>query len=161
MLNASRAGTPCDPAADIDCDGKPNQSDVDTTVSATAPLPDINLSTSPTGADVDPFPEGLDPNDPNFRPERTGRNSKGVGECDCKWELIKGDMKCGRRLRNHIYTATWRCPSTKAEVVTTKRFPGSSPCSERRASLFERPSFVDLVSSDLLVFPNSLLEASN
>ncbi|MEP7148610.1 MAG: hypothetical protein ABI857_06975 [Acidobacteriota bacterium] len=128
MRNASRTGKPCDPAADIDCDGKPNQSDIDTTYVTGGPVPDINLSTSPIGPDIDPFPPGLDPNDPNFRPERTGRNSKGVGECDCKWELIKGDMKCSRGLRPHVYTATWRCPSTKAEVFTTKRFPGSTPC---------------------------------
>lgn len=129
MLNASRTGMPCNPAADIDCDGKPNQSDVETTSNRfEAVLPDINLSTSPNGADIDQFPPGLDPNDPNFRPERTARNSKGVGECPCKWELVKGDLKCGRRLRSHIYTATWRCPSTKAEVFTTKRFPGNTPC---------------------------------
>ncbi len=128
MQNASRTGKPCDPASDIDCDGKPNQSDINNTYSG-APMPDINLSTSPQGAVIDPFPAGLDPNAPDFRPELTGRNSKGVGECACKWELIKGDMKCSRdRAQQHVYTATWRCPSTKAEVFTTKTFPGSSPC---------------------------------
>jgi len=31
------------------------------------------------GASIDPFPAGLDPNAPDFRPERTGRNSKRRG----------------------------------------------------------------------------------
>jgi hypothetical protein len=128
IRNASRNGTACNPATDIDCDGRPNQSDVTHYYSGGPVVPDINMSTSANGADVDPFPPGLDPNDINFRPERTGRNSKGVGECACKWELIKGDMKCSRGLRPHVYTATWRCPSTGAEVFTTKRFPGSSRC---------------------------------
>jgi hypothetical protein len=129
MLSASRTGKPCDPAADIDCDGTPNQTDINTKELDSAGLPDISIIDKANGAQIDPFPKGMDQNDPDFRPERTGRNSKGVGECPCKWELIKGDMKCSRnRAQPHVYTATWRCPVTKAEVFTTKEFAGSSPC---------------------------------
>jgi hypothetical protein len=133
MLNASRTGKPCDPAKDIDCDGRPNQSDIDSTSVGGYPLPDINLTATSTGADIDPYPAGFDPNDPDFRPERTARNSKGVGDCPCKWELIRGDLKCGAGgNQSHVYTATWRCPITKAEVTTIKETAATTPCSDRK-----------------------------
>jgi hypothetical protein len=130
LREAARTGTPCYPAVDIDCDGKPNQTDV-VDGAGNLPYPDINgVFTRSEGAPIDPFPAGLDPNDPNFRPESAARDSRGVGECDCKWELIKGDLKCSPDGRQqHVYTATWRCPSTKAEVFTTKYAPATAPCS--------------------------------
>ena len=130
LREAARTGMPCYPAVDIDCDGKPNQADIFDGGNETF-YPDINgVFTRSEGAPIDPFPAGLDPNDPNFRPESTARDSTGVGECDCKWELIKGDMKCSPDgSQQHVYTATWRCPSTKAEVFTTKYFPATAPCS--------------------------------
>lgn len=125
---AARTGTPCNPRSDLDCDGKLNQTDVVSESGAT--FPDINKLFSTTeGAPIDPFPVGLDPDDPNFMPESTARDSKGVGECACKWELIKGDLKCSPDgKQRHVYTATWRCPSTKAEVFTTKYVPATAPC---------------------------------
>lgn len=124
---ASRTGKPCDPRADLDCDGRANQTDV--VIDGSASYPDLSLFTSPEGAAIDRFPAGLDPDDPDFMPESTARNSKGVGECDCKWELIKGDLKCSPDgKQQHVYVATWRCPSTKAEVFTTKYAPATAPC---------------------------------
>ncbi|MEP6636092.1 MAG: hypothetical protein ABJB97_05150 [Acidobacteriota bacterium] len=125
---AASTGTPCNPRSDIDCDGKTNQTDV--VSQSGAIFPDINnLFSTAQGAPIDPFPVGLNPDDPNFMPESTARNSKGVGECACKWELIKGDLKCSPDgQQQHVYTATWRCPSTKAEVFTTKYAPATAPC---------------------------------
>lgn len=131
LRDAARSGTPCYPAVDVDCDGKPNQTDV---VSENGiSFPSIDLFTKPAGSSIDPFPPGLNPDDPDFLPDRTARDSKGVGECDCKWELIKGDLKCSPDGRQqHIYIATWRCPSTKAEVFTTKYAPATAPCQTPR-----------------------------
>ena len=132
MLGASRTGKPCDPASDIDCDGKPNRTDLDLTVIRDFPLPDITLTSVPAGAGVEPFPKGFDPNDPDFRPERTAHNSKGVGDCPCKWEMTKGDLICSTvRGQPHVYAATWRCPSTKAEVTTSKEVSATMPCEKR------------------------------
>jgi hypothetical protein len=127
---AARTRTPCDPTSDIDCDGKSNQTDIYFTGLSKTPFPDINRSFSRgAGADIDPFPAGLDPNDPDFRPERTAHNSKGVGDCACNWELTKGELKCGGGGQGrHVYIATWRCPLTKAEVTTTKYAPATAPC---------------------------------
>ncbi len=121
----------CDPRTDFDCDGKNNQTDVVVTSGAT--YPDFGMGyVTGNGASIDPFPPGTDPNAPDFRPEGTARNSKGVGECACKWELVKGKMSCSLdRTQRHFYTATWRCPATKAEVTTIKYFPGTSPCSAK------------------------------
>src|SRR5687768_586719 len=79
----------CDPAKDFDCDGISNQDDIVKNSSGTYPEFGTGY-VNRNGAPIDPFPPGFDPNNPDFRPERTGRNSKGVGECACKWELIKG-----------------------------------------------------------------------
>ena len=125
--DAVRTGSPCDPSKDIDCDGVSNQTDTVTTSSVV--LPDINIFTRASGARIDTFPEGLDPDDPDFLPDRTARDSKGVGECPCKWELIKGELKCGGGGEGrHVYLATWRCPTSKAEVITTKYAAASQPC---------------------------------
>ena len=126
-----QTGEPCNPAVDIDCDGKPNQTDVNTTYSSSVPLPAIDLYTSPAGSAIDPLPSGLNPDDPNFMPNTTARDSKGVGECACKWELIKGDLKCSPDgQQQHVYVATWRCPSNKTEVMTTRYAPATAPCSK-------------------------------
>jgi hypothetical protein len=132
MREATRTGKPCDPAADVDCDGKPNAADLDTTSIDGAALPDIDITSVPGGNSVDPFPAGLDRTDPNFRPERTAHNSKGVGDCPCKWELTKGSLACSKNPRNpHVYSATWRCPSTNAVVTTSQEIPGTSRCEKK------------------------------
>lgn len=127
--DAARSGVPCDPRADVDCDGVPNRTDL----SPNSSLPSIDVAIRPANASIDPFPRGFNFSDPDFQPNATGRASKGVGDCDCKWELIKGEMKCNSVVdqngrRQHVYTATWRCPSTKAEVFTTKYAPSTAPC---------------------------------
>jgi hypothetical protein len=117
---AVRTGHPCDPSKDLDCDGIPNNRDL-----AGEVLPDIDTFTGwdNTNAPIDLFPtrSGFDLGDPDFSPNKAARNSRGVGDCPCKWELIKGELKCsppGRKLA--YYQATWRCPKTGAEVKTTK-----------------------------------------
>jgi hypothetical protein len=125
---AARTGVPCDPRADLDCDGKPNQTDVDTNS-----FPVIDVFTRAANAPIDPFPFNFNLFDPGFSPNSAARDSKGVGDCACKWQLIKGDLKCNAVVdengkKQHVYTATWRCPSTKAEVFTTKYAPSTAPC---------------------------------
>jgi len=122
--NALRSGEPCNPGSDVDCDGRPNQTDE----VADAPFPDINIFSSPPGASVAPFPAGLDPDDPDFLPGSTARASRGVGDCDCKWELIRGVLNCDTGGQQHSYVATWRCPTTGAEVITTKYATANTPC---------------------------------
>ncbi len=118
---------PCDPSEDLDCDGIPNQTDVRTVGNDV--FPDVDAYTRSPGARIDPFPFGLDAQDRDFLPNRTARNSKGVGDCPCKWELIKGELKCGGGPgRRHVYLATWRCPTTKAEVITTKYASAQTSC---------------------------------
>ena len=120
----------CDPKVDIDCDGKPNNEDLSTD----GQFPDIDTFVKPDEASVDQFPiddfTGFDASSPDFLPNRTARNSRGVGACPCKWELVKGELNCSsdRRTRHH-YKATWRCPKTGAEVVTFTYAPATSPCS--------------------------------
>lgn len=121
---ALRSGQPCNPGSDVDCDGRPNQTDE----VADAPFPDINIFTSPPGASIAPFPPGLDPDDPNFLPGSTARESRDVGDCDCKWELTKGVLNCGTGGQRHSYVATWKCPTTGAEVITTKYATANTPC---------------------------------
>jgi hypothetical protein len=125
---AARTGSPCDPRTDLDCDGKPNQTDV-----ATSSFPVIDIFTRAANAPIDPFPFNFNLFDPEFSPNAAARGSKGVGDCACKWELIKGELKCNGVVdangnKQHVYTATWRCPSTKAEVFTTKYAPSTAPC---------------------------------
>jgi len=134
LRDAIKTAKPCDPSADIDCDGILNQADVNTTEVPGYPVPQIDLFTRPPGAAIDKFPDGLNPDDPDFLPNRTARDSAGVGECACKWELIKGELKCSPDgKQQHVYVATWRCPVTKAEVVTTKYAPATAPCAKSRA----------------------------
>lgn len=122
--DALRSGQPCNPGSDVDCDGRPNQFDE----VADAPFPDINVFSIPPGASVAPFPAGLDPDDPNFLPGSTARASRNVGDCDCRWELVKGVLTCGTGGQQHSYVATWRCPTTRAEVITTKYATANTPC---------------------------------
>ena len=125
--DAVRNGVPCDPSKDLDCDGVPNESDTFTSSGLT--FPDIDAFNRPAGARIDPFPVGLNPDDEDFLPNRTARNSKDVGDCPCKWDLVKGELKCGGGPDGrHVYLATWRCPTTKAEVITTKYASAQTSC---------------------------------
>lgn len=127
---ATRSGSICDPRTDIDCDLKPNDSDVTGT---NVKYPDINLFTQGKNASIDPFPSGLDPDDPNFLPNATARDSKGVGDCPCQWELVKGTLTCSPDgVKKHVYTATWQCPSNGKEVLTTQEADASQPCNKAR-----------------------------
>ena len=122
---ASSGSSGCDPGNDLDCDGVPNQTDTRIDGSGIIyPNLSPNYATAP-GARVAPFPPGLDPNSPDFRPERTAQNSTGVGECSCKWVLTKGEQKCAEG--KMTYVANWKCPSSGAEVFTTT--PTSVACS--------------------------------
>jgi len=118
---AARTGTPCYPAVDVDCDGKPNQSDIHTESSGTT-FPDINnMFSKPEGTPVDPFPVGLDPDDSGFLPPPE--------KCDCKWELVKGTLNCSPDgNQRHFYEARWRCPSTGNERYTRKYAAATAPC---------------------------------
>ena len=122
LREAARTGTPCNPGSDIDCDGKPNQTDVDSTYAPPSPVPDINnLFSKPEGAPIAPFPEGLDPDDPDFLPPQD--------KCDCKWELVKGTVNCSPDgKQRHFYQAHWRCPSTGNERFTRKYAAATAPC---------------------------------
>ena len=124
---AVRTRKPCDPRVDLDCDGTPNRTDVHDTT-----MPDIDSFVRPANAAIDPFPYQFDTSNPDFLPNRTARNSKGVGDCPCKWELIRGELKCSPDGKlNHYYKATWRCPKTGAEVFTTRYAPATVPCGQR------------------------------
>jgi len=120
LREAARTGIPCDPTNDIDCDGKSNQADFYTTKFARSP--DINnLFGSPEGAPIDPFPAGLNPDDPGFLPPQD--------KCDCKWELVKGSLNCSPDgKQKHFYEARWRCPSTGNERFTRKYAAATAPC---------------------------------
>jgi hypothetical protein len=119
LREAARTGVPCYPGVDVDCDGKPNQTDVD---SADPNYPDINnLFSKPEGAPVAPFPQGLDPDDPDFLPPQD--------KCDCKWELVTGSLNCSPDgKQRHFYQARWRCPSTGNERFTRKYAAATAPC---------------------------------
>jgi len=120
---AIREGRTCDPRVDVDCDGKPNGSDSVWSSEVGALLPDINIFKRAEGAPFDPFPPGLDPDDPNFMPSHD--------KCDCKWELMKGTLTCSPDgKQSHIYQAKWRCPVTGDELFTRKEAPASAPCSK-------------------------------
>ena len=126
---SARTGTPCFPGVDIDCDGVPNSED--TYRSNSVSYPDINLFTKSGNASVDEFPPGLNPDDANFLPGSTARDSKGVGDCPCKWELTSGKLACSSDgQKDHVYTATWKCPANGKEVFTTKYAKASAPCKE-------------------------------
>ena len=119
---AWKIGTGCLPPGDLDCDGIPNDRDsVALNPSMPDALPDINIFRTPEGAPIDPFPEGLDPDDPNFFPP--------VEKCDCKWEMLKGTLTCSPDgKQKHVYQARWRCPSTGNEIFTRKEAAATAPC---------------------------------
>jgi hypothetical protein len=115
---AVRSGMPCNPRKDLDCDGKPNDADN---------RPEEYRI--PADASIDRFPPNFNVLDPDFLPHSTGRASKGVGDCPCKWELVTGKLICSPDGKQpHEYRATFRCPSTKAEVSTVKTAPATAPC---------------------------------
>ncbi|MFN6964296.1 MAG: hypothetical protein ACK4S4_11090 [Pyrinomonadaceae bacterium] len=135
IRTAARTGTPCDPSRDIDCDGIPNDTDVTRNPEGTYSMPRIDIYTLPKDGPVDRFPPGLDPDDPDFLPNTTARDAKGVGPCACKWQLVKGTLACSPDGRaDHVYTAAWRCPSNGKEVFTTKRAKATQPCKEYKDS---------------------------
>jgi hypothetical protein len=125
LADAVNTGSPCDPSIDIDCDGTPNVNDGD------GRFPNINPFQTLAGSNIDLFPPSFNSSDPDFRPERTARNSKGVGDCPCQWQLTGGELKCSADGRQrHYYKATWRCPTTGAEIFTVKYLSPASPCSK-------------------------------
>jgi len=115
---------------DLDCDGKPNETDT-TSLNPSMPnsLPDINIFNQSGSSAIDPFPPGLDANDPNFFPPGD--------KCDCKWELTKGTLTCSSDgKQSHVYQARWRCPSSGNERFTRKEAPATASCTPpRRAGL--------------------------
>lgn len=120
---AIQTGQPCDPRVDVDCDGKPNGSDSVWSNEVRAPLPDINIFRRSASAEIDQFPPGLDPDDPNFMPPDE--------QCVCKWELAKGTLTCSSDGKQpHVYQTRWKCPATGNEVITRKEAPASAPCSK-------------------------------
>jgi hypothetical protein len=111
----------------MDCDGKSNFEDfydVDFSILElpTLTFPDIgSLFGRPEGAPIDPFPEGLNPDDADFLPPQD--------KCDCKWELTRGTLTCSQDgIRPHVYGATWKCPSTGNIKQTSKSAPATEPC---------------------------------
>ena len=121
---AVRTGRPCDPTIDVDCDGKPNFEDVRVETpgignSPTVSYPDINVYSIPPGASVAPMPVGL-PSDRSLVPPSS--------ECDCKWQLIKGELTCGAPGQEHEYVATWKCPTSGAETVSRHYAAAGTPC---------------------------------
>ena len=124
--DAIRTRKPCDPRIDLDCDGRPNRTDVDD-----IKLPAIDVFTRSDNAAIDFFP-GFDTSNPDFLPDRTARNSRNVGDCPCKWELVKGELNCSPDgKQKHHYKATWKCPKTGAEVITIKYAPATAPCERK------------------------------
>lgn len=130
---AARTGVPCDPRADVDCDGRPNQKDVlrdspaeGQSLFSGIPYPAIDrVFSAPEEASIDPFPPGLNPDDTDFFPP--------PDKCDCKWELMKGTLTCSTDGRQpHAYQARWRCPSSGNERFTRKEAPASAPCTPPR-----------------------------
>lgn len=118
---AMNSGRPCDPRIDVDCDGKPNNSDQTPFRGVSVSVPDINFFATAEGASIDPFPPGLDPDDTEFFPPQE--------KCDCKWELVKGTLTCSPDGKQpHSYQARWRCPSTGNERFTLKKAPPTAPC---------------------------------
>jgi hypothetical protein len=123
---AVKTGKPCDPSADLDCDGAPNKTDIDD-----SNMPDIDAFIRPPNAQIDTFPDSVDTNNPDFMPNRTARASTGVGDCPCKWELVRGELKCSTDGKEkHYYKATWRCPQTGTEVFTVRYAPPTADCGD-------------------------------
>jgi len=117
---AAMTGKPCDAAADADCDGRLNNVDAD------GDLPQINglafTEAVPATEPRDPFPTGLD--EKELMPTEKCK--------DCKWELIKGVLKCNPDpSQRHSYEATWRCPTAGAVVEVVKLSPPGVKCETR------------------------------
>jgi hypothetical protein len=148
LRESARTGVPCSPANDIDCDGIPNARD--TRRDGTVVYPDIDLFTRAAGATIDDFPVGLDPDDPNFMPGSTARDSKDVGDCPCKWQLTSGKLACSPDgTQDHVYTATWKCPANGKEVFTTKRANANQPCREYKRSGGSLGHFINWMSTNI------------
>ncbi|MGQ0542695.1 MAG: hypothetical protein ACT4O9_12710 [Blastocatellia bacterium] len=102
--------SPCDYSVDLDCDGTPNQRD---------DLPDNydgeeSFYAIPPGTTFDPLPKGL----------RLSHLLPDIACIGCKWELVKGDVKCtakSSRTGLFWYEATWKCPKTGMEVWRTSK----------------------------------------
>jgi hypothetical protein len=84
---AVRTRKPCDPRTDVDCDGTPNRTD-----RGEGNMPDIDGFSRAENAAIDTFPEYFNTTNPDFLPNRAARESRGVGDCPCKWELVKGEL---------------------------------------------------------------------
>ncbi|HKZ02174.1 MAG TPA: hypothetical protein VJ180_08040 [Pyrinomonadaceae bacterium] len=102
----------------------PDKTDVDD-----IKMPDIDTFIRPVNAAIDQFPYLFDTHNPDFLPNRTAQAAEGVGDCPCKWELAKGELKCSPDgKQDHYYKATWKCSKTGAEVFTVKYAPATAPC---------------------------------
>lgn len=105
--DAVRTGRPCDPRKDVDCDGQPNKSDISTL--SRLPKIDGRFSLAP----------GVNPN--SFPTEITSDEIMPQDRCeDCKWEFIKGEIKCNPGSKSQTYEVTWRCPTTSKHVTVRK-----------------------------------------
>jgi hypothetical protein len=108
---ATKPGSPCNPLADADCDGRPNAQDGYVNES-------MNYELLP-GAPIDEPPRGL-----SF-----GEMSPTEPCEDCKWVLTKGKLNCSSGPdQPHNYVATWKCPKTGGEISTVKTAPATVPC---------------------------------
>ena len=114
---AARTGQPCNARVDIDCDGKPNESDMSENGMPNFEGRGVRI---PDGVNFDDFPPGM--TDDEIAPP--------AGECkDCKWVLMSGELKCSPDGRQrHVYQARWYCPSTKVEVDKFHYAPATAPC---------------------------------
>jgi hypothetical protein len=111
---AVRTGKPCNPKDDVDCDGQLNKDDL-----ADNHFPKIDAFNKPNPAAVEWYPAD------DFPPPTKPKDS----ECDCRWELTKGELTCSTvQTGQHSYRTTWRCPSNGREVVLTNYAPATSPC---------------------------------
>lgn len=121
---AARTGKPCNARTDIDCDGKPNQSDVDNNG-----VPEFGERAVrvPPDSSFDPFPDGM--TDDEIAPS--------ASECKgCKWVLRSGELKCSPDGRQrHAYQARWYCPSTRVEVDKFHYAPATAPCTPPNRSI--------------------------
>lgn len=114
---AVRSGKPCDPRVDVDCDGKPNQSDIND-----KGWPVFEQFSSPAGPPADSYNF---PDDPNFVPS--------PADCACKWELVKGRLDCSPDGKGRdFYHASWKCNSNGLTRETRRERPASqlAPCSK-------------------------------
>jgi len=114
--DAVSSGNPCDPRSDVDCDGQPNKSDSQ----GNGVLPAIDgIFTERPNAERAAFPTGL-----------TLDEIMPPDQCkDCKWELIKGVVKCNPDpTKRHTYESTWRCPTTGAVVQVDKLSKPGANC---------------------------------